>query len=146
MVDYKVAIGTTLLLVDDDVRRLQLQAFVLKMSGFTVFTAAGPIEAISLLVQLPARSVHIAILDYNMPVMNGCVLAEYLRARYMELKVILHSGAVDIPESEMTSVDVFVPKGDGVARLLEEITTLARLRATSFEAIMGQQVSLPPGG
>ncbi len=71
------------------------------------------------------REVDVAVIDYDMPVMNGCVLADYLRARYPNLKVILHSGSVDISESEMSNVHAFVPKGEGVARLLEEVSVLA---------------------
>ena len=55
-----------------------------------------------------------AILDYEMPMMNGCVLADYLKARYPDLKIILHSGLLDIPENEMNSIGSVVPKGDGM--------------------------------
>jgi CheY-like chemotaxis protein len=131
MVDFNVAIHTTLLLVDDDNYQLELRSQVLKMSGFTVVTAASPIEALSLLAQPPGCKVSVVILDYEMPTMNGCVLAGYLKARYPDLKIILHSGLVDIPESEMSSVDSFVPKGDGIARLLAEVSpscNIARFR------------------
>jgi hypothetical protein len=42
-------------------------------------------------------------------------------ARYPELKIILRSGALDIPESAMSSIDGVVSKGDGLEQLLEEI-------------------------
>jgi DNA-binding NtrC family response regulator len=123
MVDLKVAIHTTLLLVDDDANQLELGAMALKMSGFTVLTAVGPIEALLILTQSLGPTVDVAILDYEMPMMNGCVLADYLKARYPGLKIILHSGSVDIPESEMRNVDCFVSKGDGMARLLGEVSS-----------------------
>jgi CheY-like chemotaxis protein len=122
MVDCKVAIHTTLLLVDDDKQQLELQSLVLKKSGFVVLSADSPIEALAILAQPHGRKVSVAILDYEMPVMNGCVLADYLKARYPHLKIILHSGLLDIPESEMSSVDSFVPKGGGIVRLLGEIS------------------------
>jgi CheY-like chemotaxis protein len=122
MIDSKVAIHTTLLLVDDDICQLELRSLVMKRSGFSVLTAASPIEALSLLAQTPGRKVNVAILDYEMPLMNGCVLADYLKARDPDLKIILHSGRLDIPESEMSSVDSFVPKGGGMARLLREVS------------------------
>jgi DNA-binding NarL/FixJ family response regulator len=103
---------------------------VLKMSGFMVLTATGPTEAISVMSQHAIRKIDIAILDYNMPVMNGCVLAEYLRTRYPDLKIVLHSGAVDIPENEMDSIDVFAPKRDGIACLLHELSVLAESSAS----------------
>ena len=122
MVDYNLAVQTTLLLVDDDKQQLELGTLVLKKCGFMVLTAASPIEALALLAQPVGREVNVAILDYEMPGMNGCVLADYLKARYPELKIILHSGLLDIPEKEMSSVDSFVPKGNGILGLLGRIS------------------------
>jgi len=39
------ALGTTLLLVDDDTIQLELRSLLLKKSGFTVLQAASPVEA-----------------------------------------------------------------------------------------------------
>src|SRR5215470_7606004 len=101
MINFKAALRTTLLLVDDDRLQLELRALVLKMSGFSVLTASSPAEAISIVAQHPEREIDLAIVDYQMPLMNGCVLADYLKERYRGLKVILHSGEMEIPESEM---------------------------------------------
>jgi CheY-like chemotaxis protein len=125
MIDIKIAIRTTLLLVDDDIDQLELRALVLKMSGFTVLAANGPVEAISLMTQGRGDTVDVAVLEYHMPVTNGCVLAEYLRSRYPDLKIILHSAALDIPASEMSSVDVFVPKSESIAPLLAQVSEFA---------------------
>jgi CheY-like chemotaxis protein len=141
MVDFNVAMDTTLLLVDDDICQLELRSLVLKMSGFTVLTAATPIEALSLLAQPPGRKVNVAILDYEMPMMNGCVLADYLKARYPNLKIILHSGLLDIPESEMNSIDSLVPKGDGIARLLREVSPSRNIGRIGSSA---KDIDLPP--
>ncbi|MBV9609906.1 MAG: response regulator transcription factor [Acidobacteria bacterium] len=99
-----------------------------------MLTAATPVEAISIMAQ-HAGNVDLPLLDYEMPIMNGCVLADYLRDRYPEMKIILHSGADDIPASEMNSVDGFVPKGDGVERLLEEISVVAQLSDAASASI-----------
>jgi DNA-binding NtrC family response regulator len=126
--DFKAAARMTLLLVDDDINQLKLLALALRMSGMTVLTAGSAIEALSILAEEHARKVDVAVLDYEMPAMNGCVLASYLRARYPELKIILHSGALDIPEAEMVSVHSFVPKGDGTRLLLEEVSQVSQVR------------------
>jgi CheY-like chemotaxis protein len=65
--------------------------------------------------------IEIAILDYHMPVMNGCVLADHLKSMNPELKIILYSGAIDIPQSEMKNVDAFISKGNCVRRLLSQV-------------------------
>jgi CheY-like chemotaxis protein len=131
MLDFKAAIDTNLLLVDDDVDQLELRALVLKMSGFTVLTAGSPVEAISMMAQHPTQKVDVAVLDYHMPVMNGCMLADYLRSRYPGLKIILHSAAVDIPKSQMSSVDVFVSKLDGLDPLLAQVSEFAQVHTTA---------------
>jgi CheY-like chemotaxis protein len=135
MVDISIAIRTTLLLVDDDLIQLDLRALILTMSGFTVLRATGPLEAINILQQQPENRVGVIIIDYEMPGMNGCVLADYLRDRYPGMKILLHSGAVYIPENETRNIDAFVPKEDGVARLLEEVSWLAESREIPAEAI-----------
>jgi hypothetical protein len=47
--DIDLALHTSLLLVDDDTCQLELRAMVLRMSGFTVLSATGPLEAMSIM-------------------------------------------------------------------------------------------------
>ena len=117
-----------ILLVDDETQGLWLRAQVMKSCGFPVVTAEGPLEALSLMAEEPAENIDLAILDYDMPVMNGCALAEELRSICPTLKIILYSGAVDIPQWEMTSVDAFVAKDEGTARLLDQIVQIAQVK------------------
>lgn len=124
MIDLKNAFRTTVLLVDDDTRQLEMRALTMKMSGFSVVIAGGAVEAISLMHEPSSRRIDVAVIDYHMPVMNGCVLAEDFRTRYPELKTVLYSGAIDIPEEEMSSLDAFVSKSEGVDSLLAKITEL----------------------
>jgi CheY-like chemotaxis protein len=131
MIDLETALGTRLLLVDDDIEQLELRALLLKMSGFTVLTASGPVEAIAIISQGTGDAVDVAILDYHMPVINGCILAGHVRRLCPDLKIILHSAAADIPESEMRSVDAIVPKTAGLTSLLAQISEFSEGRATS---------------
>ena len=128
MLDLRIAMKTNLLLVDDNFDQLKLRAMALEMSGFTVVTASGPVEAISIMAGL--HEIDVAILDYHMPVMNGCVLADYLKSRYSDLKIILYSADVDIGESEMTGVDVFISKAEGLAPLLAQVFELAKVHGS----------------
>lgn len=115
-----------ILLVDDDAEQLKICSEIIRMRGFSVLAANGAVEAISMMAQKPKGRIDLAVLDYNMPVMNGCALAEQLRSICPELKTILHSGATDIPRSEMTSVDVLIHKGAGMGQLLAQIAELAQ--------------------
>ena len=108
------------------------------MCGFSVLTACGPVEAMSIIAAGTER-IDVAVLDYCMPIMNGCVLADRLRSHCPELRIILHSGATDIPRRQMKSVDAFVPKSDGVATLIAHVvecagTCLPRLRIPGTQA------------
>jgi CheY-like chemotaxis protein len=111
-------------LVDDDVRQLENLALVFKMSGFSVLAFGCPVAGLSALAGRPAPSLDFAVVDYQMPLMNGCVLAQYLRARYPKLKIVLYSGSPVVPEEDLHNVDGFVRKGTGVVHLLQEIAHL----------------------
>jgi CheY-like chemotaxis protein len=127
MVNFKVAVRTTVLLVDDDTCHIELRTRAMEMSGFSVVNATSPLEAIAIMYADSCRKIHVAVIDYDMPVMNGCILADYLRTRYPELRIVLYSGTLDIPEQEMASVDAFVAKSSGVFALIAKITDFEQL-------------------
>ena len=132
MIDIKIAIRTTLLLVDDDIDQLELRTLMLKMLGFTVLSASRPVDAISIMAHGNGEEVDVAVLDYHMPVMNGCILADYLKSRYPDMKTILYSAALDVLDSEMSGVDVFVSKSAGLEPLLAQVSQFAQGRATTL--------------
>ena len=113
-----------ILLVDDESQQLWLRAQVMSLRGFTVLTTDSPSDAISMVVEETIEKIDLVILDYNMPGMNGCDLADLLKVMCPELKIILYSGATDIPRNEMTSIDIFVSKADGVSALIAEVGEL----------------------
>jgi CheY-like chemotaxis protein len=124
--NLNLAFSTTVLLVDDDIQHLELRA-LMKTHRFSVITVAGPPEAISIMNQSHLPKINLAVVDYHMPVMNGCILAEYLKARYPELKVLLYSGALEIQEDEMPAVDAFVSKSEGIVAVVAEIAKFAQV-------------------
>ncbi|MGA2688851.1 MAG: response regulator [Candidatus Korobacteraceae bacterium] len=117
-----------ILLVDDEAEPLQLCAQVIKMCGFPVLTASSPMEAICIMTEKLVGRIDLVILDYNMPIMSGCALSDRLKPMWPEMKIILRSGAIYIPQCEMTSVDTFIPKGEGIGQLLAQIIRLAQIR------------------
>jgi DNA-binding NtrC family response regulator len=113
-----------LVLVDDDVGLLESLAAIFRMSGYSVLTFGCPVAALSELARRSAPPPDLAVLDYQMPLMNGCALAQSLRAIYPRLKIALYSGSPTVPENDLNHVDSFVRKGTGVVVLLEEIAQL----------------------
>jgi CheY-like chemotaxis protein len=97
------------------------------LCGFSVVTADDPLSAISMMSEDRVDKIDVAVLDYNMPVMNGCALADRLRSVCPELKIILYSGAINIPRTEIASVDAFIPKDEGTALLLAQIVEFAQV-------------------
>jgi DNA-binding NtrC family response regulator len=117
--------------VDDDIQQLDLLDLIMKRSGFSVVTTNRPVDGISLMNEHTIRKIDVAVIDYHVAVMNGCVLAAYLKARYPELRIVLYSAAVDVPEGVMMSLDGFISKGNGIGALLPKITEFGdyRIRA-----------------
>jgi CheY-like chemotaxis protein len=134
MSNRKLLTSPRILMVDDETEQLKLRVQVIGMCGFAAIIANGPMEAIDIMTAKQRGAIDLAILDYNMPVMNGCALAQKLRAIYPELKTIVHSGATDIPQSEMTSVDALIHKGDGIVPLLDQIVEFAQV-SLPFKAL-----------
>jgi CheY-like chemotaxis protein len=142
MIDFRAALCTTVLLVDDDVRHLELRTRAMRMSGFSVVNASSPLEAISILNEDSSFTVDVAVLDYEMPLMTGCLLADYLKTRYPQLKTILYSGSDDIPEDQMRSVDVFVPKSSGVAALMAKIAEFGSMETVNRHSFVVENASV----
>jgi two-component system, chemotaxis family, chemotaxis protein CheY len=116
------------LLVDDEQQQLELSASILRMSGFAVLTASGPLHALSLVDS--AEQFDAAIVDYEMPTMNGCDLADHLRTARPKMNIILYSAAVTIPQDDLNRVDTFIPKGEGIGVLVRHLSNLFSRKRT----------------
>jgi two-component system, cell cycle sensor histidine kinase and response regulator CckA len=84
----------TILAVDDDQLVLHLLGEVLRSAGYQVLTANGGWSAISTYESLGAP-VHLLLTDVIMPDLTGPVLAERLRSRQPDLRVLFISGFHD---------------------------------------------------
>ena len=133
------------LMVDDEAQQVELRASILRMAGFSVLSAPGPMQALSLVTTV-AR-IDIAIVDYDMPTMNGGVLAQHLKAKFPKLNIVLYSGAIAIPSQHLRSVNAFISKAEGVVALLHYLRRLSTQIAktgSSAGAISGSNPESPP--
>jgi CheY-like chemotaxis protein len=71
-----IANGKSILIADDNEINILLLGFMLDELNYTYDTAVDGSEALSLLV---SQSYQIALIDLNMPVMNGIELIKLLR-------------------------------------------------------------------
>lgn len=110
------------LCVDDDVAILRLRKVLLDTAGYSVITAASGPEALEILAK--GTDVDLVLLDYLMPGMNGDVLAENLRQRYPNLRLIAVSAVGQLPASLLNAVDSHVQKGQDPEILLSVISAV----------------------
>ena len=121
------------LCVDDNELLVSLSAAVLRNEGYEVLTCSDPLQAASI---ARAEELDLAILDYEMPAVNGAQLAAFCKAANPDIKVILFSGSLDIPSRELAIADQFVQKSDGVEALLEVIDALLAQSKTQANPVL----------
>ena len=129
------------LLVDDEVQPLELRAHIMELRGFFVLAVDSPLRAIAMAKQ-PVRTIDVAVLDYDMPVMNGGTLAGRLRSILPELRIVLYSGALDVPQSELNNVDAFVSKGDGIETLIDQVLRFAQIAVEAPRRLSSKSMPL----
>jgi two-component system sensor histidine kinase EvgS len=83
--------GETVLVVEDEAAVLKLACRVLADLGYTVLSAATPVEALGQ-AEAHGGRIDLLITDVVMPQMNGRELAERLRERHGPLRVLYMSG------------------------------------------------------
>lgn len=127
--------GQKLLWVDDSPLLLGLYQAVFESFGFEVQAVCSPREALD---YLSTQAIDAAILDYEMPEMNGGVLASFIKARHPELPVILYTGSLSISPEAHRWVDAICSKAAPRERLLATIEeTLAQRAGRQKRRIRG---------
>jgi signal transduction histidine kinase len=85
----------TLLVVEDDPSVRQLAGGILEAQGYNVLTASNGREALRVAGQCQGQAIALVITDVIMPLMNGNVMAEWLKTTYPNLKILFTSGYTD---------------------------------------------------
>ena len=116
--------GTTLILsVDDEPSILFAREKLLEAAGYKVLSAADGEAALNLFATNP---VHLVLLDFAMPGMDGGAVAKELKRLNQTVPVIMVS-ASPLSEQALTCADCFVTKGQGPKVLLDQIDQLLQL-------------------
>jgi len=116
---------TTILYVDDNPKSSRLLASVLEECDFRVVAKTDPVEALALCRR---ASFDLALLDYEMPAMNGARLAREIKYLMPDLPVVLISGRTELPPSELEFVDAHFGFGTSLDDLLWTMRILAAPR------------------
>jgi len=119
----KQPVSTNVLCVDDAQPALELRAHILKARGYHVTTAGNALEAVE---TFATAQFDLAVLDYEMPAMNGAELAARLKTASPQLKVILYTGATHVMDDELRFIDRMIHKSDGIEFLLAALADFAQ--------------------
>jgi signal transduction histidine kinase/CheY-like chemotaxis protein len=119
--------GTVLLVDDDDAVRMVSEEH-LRAAGYRVLSASSGDAALAILADHGAE-IDALVTDVSMPVMSGIELVQNVRARGIQLPVLLISGYADELEQgkARAALDVaFLPKPFSGDRLATEVEALLR--------------------
>jgi DNA-binding NtrC family response regulator len=110
-----------LLCVDDDAHFLKLRRLFLEAFGFQVVTSTEPRQAMRLFRRTRFDA---AVIDFQMPQMNGAELAKEFKQRRPEVPIAILSGMSDVPTDAPQYHDRFISKTEPGPQLVKQIQDL----------------------
>ncbi|MGB7821163.1 MAG: response regulator [Candidatus Sulfotelmatobacter sp.] len=119
----------TILCIDDHRNALIGRKMLLENSGYEVLEATGGDEGLNLFRSHPVDAV---VLDYQMPGMNGDVVAAKMKRIRSSVPIMLLSAYGPLPESKLKSVDTFVPKSQEPKMLISTLQHLLNSQSRPF--------------
>lgn len=111
------------LCIDDEASELAIRRLLLEEAGYDVLTCADSDTGLRLFSTEP---VHLVVIDYGMPGLNGTDVAIAMRLIKPDVPIIMLSGYVHPPEDAQDVVDKYVVKGENPNVLLDNIRQLVR--------------------
>ncbi len=115
------------LCVDDEVVGLRVRKILLERAGYQVLTAPDGYSGLELFATQPIEAV---VLDYAMPGMHGGEVARKMRQTKPEVKILLLSAYVGLPDEVSSLVDVYMTKGEGAPALLNKLGNMLAVPAS----------------
>ncbi len=102
---------------------------LLEMNGYEVLEASGGDEGLKLFRSHPVDAV---VLDYQMPGMNGDVVAAKMKRIKSHVPIMLLSAYEPLPKSKLKAVDTFLSKSQPSGMLLSSLQNLLDGRSKPF--------------
>jgi CheY-like chemotaxis protein len=119
-----------ILCVDDDVICLEARAALLEEEGYSVTVVSCPLRAL----EHDVSKFHMAILDFDMPVLNGFQLLRRLRAARASFPILLLSSmSRNLPNDIRNVFSSCLDKGEPIDLLLNTIRYFLTLSPDPLE-------------
>jgi CheY-like chemotaxis protein len=119
----------TILCIDDHWNGLIGRKMLLEQSGYEVLEATGGADGLDL---FRTRPVDAVVLDYQMPGMNGDVVAAKMKRINSNVPIMLLSAYGPLPESKLAAIDTFVSKSQPPKELLSRLQHLLEEQPKPF--------------
>jgi CheY-like chemotaxis protein len=119
----------TILCIDDHWNGLISRKMFLEKNGYNVLEATGGNEGLKLFL---THAVDAVLVDYQMPGMNGDVVAAKMKRIKSHIPILLLSAYGPLPERKLESVDTFLTKSQGPKVLLAALQDLLNSRSKPF--------------
>ena len=119
----------TILCIDDHWNGLLGRKILLEDNGYEVLEATGGDEGLKLFL---SHSVDAVVLDYQMPGMNGDVVAAKMKRAKSHVPIMLLSAYGPLPKSKLETVDTFLSKSQPPRILLSTLQDLLDNRPQPF--------------
>jgi CheY-like chemotaxis protein len=111
----------TILCIDDHWNGLISRKMLLESNGYKVLEATGGDEGLKLFA---SHSVDAVVLDYQMPGMNGDVVAAKMKRVKSHVPIMLLSAYGPLPKRKLKAVDTFLSKSQPPKILLSTLQGL----------------------
>jgi len=118
-----------ILCIDDHWNGLIGRKMLLEASGYEVLEASGGDEGLKL---FRTHAVDAVVLDYQMPGMNGDVVAAKMKGINAHVPIMLLSAYEPLPTNKLRSVDSFVSKSQPPSILLSSLKDMLAERNEPF--------------
>jgi DNA-binding response OmpR family regulator len=117
-----MASNIRVLCVDDNEQLLDATKTLLECKGYevaAVSTGQAAVDQIS-------KQFDLVIVDYNLPDINGDVVAAQWKHQRPSVPILMLSGAVDLPVHALDHVNAFVAKGSALDSFFGAISELTK--------------------
>ncbi|HKI26409.1 MAG TPA: response regulator [Candidatus Sulfotelmatobacter sp.] len=119
----------TILCIDDHWSGLIGRKLLLEENGYRVLEAVDGLSGLNLFA---SHRVDAVILDYQMPGINGSVIAAEMKRLKAQVPILLLSAYGPLPQRKLQFVDQFLSKSQPPAVLLATLQDLLETRSKPF--------------